>query len=209
MPKLYAEHAGKAAAVMAALLRWFTATDPLVASKELNKKMRARDFAAETADRMAARELTFLAAKLKKQPVGSGMYKVVQKDIANLHAKQTVSGNTNMLMHKLFYSADSVIHTIVATTEAQQMSDICASVRVADGDVLKKSVAVARQLNHADKIMDALDNILSVNDDDDDDDDDDDSGGNVIKHAALTSAAPAPPTHPVMVGTARRSLPLH
>ena len=163
------------------LSAWFQ-KDPLEAAKTLHATMRAHDFAAETSARMASRTFRTLDSRIKCA-TGDRQRAILLQEKRELDAKEVVCANTSRLLHKMYHSADITLVTLQATLAAQALSDVCVDVRSSDGNTLKNSIAVARQLERADQLLDQIDTIVSKADTDDDDD----------SAAALIFSAPVPP----------------
>jgi len=161
------------------LSSWFQ-KDPAEASKVLHTTMRAQDFEAETSARMARRTFRTLDARLKDSSIGIRQRGVLVQEKRELEAKELVCANTARLLHKMYHSADITLVTLQATVAAQALSNACIDVRSCDGSTLKNSIAVARQLERADQLLDAIDTITSREDVDEEED-------------PLISCAPAPP----------------
>ena len=161
--------------------------DPLEAARTLHATMRAHDFAADTSARIAHRTFRTLDTRIANAP-STRMRSILMQDKRELDAKEVVCTNTSRLLHKMYHSADITLVTLQATLAAQALSNVCVDVRSSDGNVLKNSIAVARQLERADQLLDAIDTITSKEDVDDDNDEAD--------NLALISSAPLPPTGP-------------
>lgn len=151
------------------LSSWFQ-NDPAEASKLLHTTMRAQDFEAETSARMARRTFRTLDTRLLDPSIGARQRAVLMQEKRALESKEVVCANTARLLHKMYHSADITLVTLQATVAAQALSNVCIDVRSCDGSTLKNSIAVARQLERADHLLDAIDTITSGADADEDED---------------------------------------
>lgn len=146
-----------------ALMQWFR-KDPKVAAKELHATMRDHDFAAETAMRISTVNKRHMMRRAKNLAPHTPQRAVLDAELRNIDKTETACANAERLLHALYHCSHVSLVALEAAAEAHKISKISIGVRQSDSDVLKNSVSVARQLEHTDKILDAIDTIVSFND---------------------------------------------